>query len=176
MDRRLTPSAFPADEGRVAPATRSALAAAQADPAPGAYLEAVAALCADRVLVPVVARATRVGSGAPGVTPAAHGLPRDKEAEMAVVLLRVADGRRALLGFTGLEPLRRWEPSARPVPVTLDLAARSALQEGAGLILVDVAGPHPLVIETELLGELAAGRRLVRLGGGEFGWAYAATR
>ena len=98
----------------------------------------------------------------------------DKEAEMAVVLLQNAEGQRAMLAFTGTDALAAWDPSGRPVPVTLDLAARSALDDGAVALLVDVAGPHPLALETGLLAELARGHRLVDLGGGQFGWALPA--
>ena len=90
---------------------------------------------------------------------------------MAVVMLQTADGSRALLGFTGLDALQTWRPDARPVPVTLDLAARTARSEGVQTVLVDVAGPHPLAIDGEVLDALAAGRRLVELTAGEFGWA-----
>jgi hypothetical protein len=38
-----------------------------------------------------------------------------------------------------------------------------------------VAGPHAFVIDGEVLGELAAGHRLVELADGEFGWVIAAT-
>lgn len=123
------------------------------------------ALCADRVLVPVVATATRVA-------PALTGLASDKEAEMAVVLVQADDGPRALLAFTGMDSLQRWDDAARPVPVTLDLAARSALSEGATALVVDTAGPHPLTLEHALLTELAEGRRLVSLPDGTFGWAF----
>ena len=164
LDRRLTPSAFPGDDGQATPATRRHLAEAVDDPAPARYLRAVAALCGDRVLVPVVATATRVG-----VT--VGGLASDKEAEMAVVFLQAADGRRAMLAFTGLDALHRWQPDARPVPVTLDLAAQTARAEGVAALLVDVAGPHPLVIEDEVLQSLAAGHRLYETAPDSFGWA-----
>ena len=163
-DRQLTPSAFPGDHGQADPATRLALATAEGGDQHD-YLRALAALGGDRLLVPVVATATRTGQ-------TAAGLAGDKEAEMAVVLMRLADGRRVLLAFTGLDALQTWDRLARPVPVTLDLAAQSARAEDASL-LVDVAGPHPLVIEGPVLADLAAGRRLVDLGDGEFGWAYA---
>jgi hypothetical protein len=38
-----------------------------------------------------------------------------------------------------------------------------------------VAGPYAFVIEGEVLGELAAGHRLVELADGEFGWVIPAT-
>jgi hypothetical protein len=164
LDRRLTPSAFPGDDGRASPTTRHRLAEAVDHPTPSAYLRAIAALCGDRVLVPVVATATRVGT-------TVGGLASDKEAEMAVVFLQAADGRRAMLAFTGLDSLRRWQPEARPVPVTLDLAAQTARAEEVAAVLVDVAGPHPLVIEDEVLQSLAAGHRLYETAPDVFGWA-----
>ena len=60
-ERQLAPSPFPGDAGLADPATRRALAAAVGSADPAAYLRAVAALCTDRLLVPVVATATRLG-------------------------------------------------------------------------------------------------------------------
>jgi hypothetical protein len=134
---------------------------------PLAYLRAVAALCGDRLLVPVVATATRLGR-------TVSGLASDKEAEMSVVTLQAQDGRRALLAFTGLDALQSWQPDARPVPVTLDIAAQAAENQDLAAVLIDVAGPHQLVLEGAILRELAAGHRLVELAEGEFGWIVSA--
>ena len=111
----------------------------------------------------MVATATRLGTTVDGLT-------SDKEAEMSVVMLQAADGRRALLAFTGLDSLQTWRVDARPVPVTLDRAAQTARSEGVGAVLIDVAGPHPLAIDGDVLDALAAGRRLVEAEGGEFAW------
>lgn len=168
-ERTLSPSPFPGDDGQASAGTREALAAAAGSRTPASYLRAVATLCLDRVLVPVVATATRMGVA----TGPRGGLASDKEAEMSVVLLQTGDGRRAMLAFTGLDALQSWSAEARPVPVTLDLAAQSAQADGAAALLVDFAGPHPLVIEGEVLAELAQGHRLVELDEGGFGWAIA---
>jgi hypothetical protein len=165
--RRLAASPFPGDTGVADAETRRLMAAAAAEATPLAYLRAIAALCGERLLVPVVATATRLGKTVAGLTP-------DKEAEMSVVTLRVQDGRHALLAFTGLDALRGWQPDARPVPVTVDRAAHTARTEGLTAVLIDVAGPHALVIEGEVLGELAAGHRLVELAESEFGWVMPA--
>ena len=164
--RRLAASPFPDDTGAASAETRRLIAAAAAEATPLTYLRAVAALCGDRLLVPVVATATRLGQ-------TLAGLPSDKEAEMSVVTFQAPDGRRALLAFTGLDALQGWQPDARPVPVTLDRAAQTAGNEDLAAVLIDVAGPHALVIEGEVLGELAAGHRLVELSDGEFGWVTA---
>jgi hypothetical protein len=116
----------------------------------------------------VVATTTRLGETVGGLT-------SDKEAEMSLVILQVRDGRRALLAFTGLDALQSWQPDARPVPVTIDIAAEAATSEELTVVLIDVAGPHPFVIEGEVLAELAAGHRLVELPDGQFGWIIPAA-
>ena len=161
--RQLTASGFPGDSGEASPDIRRLIAAAATEATPTAYLRAIAALCTDRLLVPVVATTTRLGE-------TVAGLASDKEAEMSLVILQVRDGRRALLAFTGLDALQSWQPDARPVPVTIDVAAQAAKNEELTVVLIDVAGPHPLVIESEVLSELAAGHRLVELADGQFGW------
>jgi hypothetical protein len=161
--RRLATSPFPGDQGAASAETRRLMAIAAAEATPIAYLRAVAALCGDRLLVPVVATTTRLGE-------TVGGLASDKEAEMSVVTLQAQDGRRALLAFTGLDALQSWQPDARPVPVTLDVAAHAARSEDVSAVLIDVAGPQTLVIEGEVLAELAAGHRLAELSEGEFGW------
>ena len=166
-DRMLSPSPFPGDDGAARAGVRAALARFAASRAPEDYLRAVATLCADRLLVPVVATATRLET-------MTGGLSSDKEAEMAVVMMQRADGGKALLGFTGLDALRIWDARARPVPVTLDKVAETAVAEGAVAVVVDVAGPDALVLEGEVLSALAQGHRLVDLGDG-FGWAVAAA-
>jgi hypothetical protein len=168
-ERRLAASEFPGDTGAASAETRRLIAAAVAEATPLAYLRAVAAVCGDRLLVPVVATATRLGE-------TAAGLAADKEAEMSVVTLQAQDGRRALLAFTGLDALQSWQSDARPVPVTVDRAAQTARNEDLTAVLIDVAGPHALLIEGEVLGELAAGHRLVELADGEFGWIVPARQ
>jgi hypothetical protein len=133
----------------------AALAAYAADR--GRQAEALRALQDARLLVPVVAVLGEVEYDA-------AGLAHDKTSDMAAVLLRGADGRLALLAFTGSETLRAWDPEARPVPVRTRLAAQSALQDDAAALVVDVAGPVPFVIEGEDLRALAAGWTLARVG------------
>jgi hypothetical protein len=164
-ERALAASAFPGDTGEAAAGTRELLASFTATPTIENYLATLEALCGDRVLVPVVATATELGR-------TKGGLSSDKEAEMSVVGIQAADGRRALLAFTGIDSLELWDAHARPVPVTLDIAAEATLADGAAALVIDVAGPDPVVVDGEVLAQLAAGHRLVRLEGG-FGWAVA---
>ncbi|WP_457205768.1 SseB family protein, partial [Nocardioides sp. P5_C9_2] len=74
--------------------------------------------------------------------------------------------------------LTSWDAGARPVPVATRLAARSAVQEGAAALVVDIAGPATAVVEGDDLTRLAAGWRVVRLQGGQggqLGWIGPAT-
>ncbi len=162
--RNLGPSPFPDDDGTALEQTRAALAAAAAEATPSAYFRAIVALCEARLLVPVIATATRLGQTVDGLT-------SDKEGEMSVVMLRTADGRRAFLAFTGLDSMRAWRVDARPVPVTVDLAAKTARSEGVEVVLIDVSGPEPLAIDGEVFDNLAQGHRLVETAPEIFGWA-----
>jgi SseB protein N-terminal domain len=148
-------SGFAGDDGSVAPAVASALTDYAAGEA--TYAETLAVLQRSRLLVPVVAVAGEVEHDA-------RGLARDKASDMATVLLTGRDGRTALLAFTGTEPLRAWDPEARPVPVVAGLAARSAAQGGAEALVIDVAGPTRFVIEGDDLTAVAEGWTLARVG------------
>lgn len=172
-ERILAPSPFPGDDGAPHDEVRTALAQFAGSQQPVDYLRAVATLCGDRLLVPVVATATRLGSTTAGDS--STPLSSDKEAEMAVVMMQRADGGKALLGFTGLDALQAWDARARPVPVTLDKVAETAAAENAVAVLVDVVGPYPLVLDGEVLAGLAQGHRLVDLGDDGFGWAMPAA-
>lgn len=164
--RRLQGSEYVDDDGS---AEMTLLASLHAH-AGGAetYPEVLAVLVGSRLLVPVVAvlgEAETVYDERTG-----RSLTTDKTSDMATVLLTGADGRRALLGFTGTESLRAWDPDARPVPVAMPLAAATAVQEGADALVVDVGSQHTFVVAGEDLHRIAAGWQPVRLPGGEWAW------
>lgn len=153
------------DTGVADPAVRAALAAATDR---DGYLDAVAALGGARLLLPIVAEGEEFDP--------AHRVDvpdPDKQAEMAAVRISHPDLGEALLVFTGLDSLQAWNPGARPVPCTLDTAAASVAETGSTVLLVDAAGPAPLVVGADLVTQLAQGRRLVRLEDGGFGWMFA---
>lgn len=129
-----------------------------------AHLAVLHVLQDTRVLVPVVAVLGEVEYDD-------QGRVHDKTSDMAAVLMTGRDGRTALLAFTGTRTLVRWNPDARPVPVSVQQAAQAALQDGAAALLLDVAGPVRCVVEDDELRELAQGHRLVRLEGVSWGWA-----
>lgn len=148
---------FAGDDGAAAPELMAALSAWEQDPT--SYPEALAALQRSRLLVPVIAILGEVEYDD-------AGLAREKDSDMATVLVQGADGRLALLAFSGTAALTGWDPRARPVPVTAQVAARSAVQDGAVALVIDLAGPVRFVVEDDDLRGLAEGWTLVRVPGG----------
>jgi len=132
------------DSGDADPAVTAALTAyAAGQAAEAAVLGAVAA---SRLLVPVVAVLAEAG---PDGT--------EKETEMALPTLVGNDGRKAVIAFTSTATVARWRPDARPVPVAAASLWPAVAAEQADAVVIDVAGPHPLVIEGARLAALAAG-------------------
>jgi hypothetical protein len=157
MDGRSIPDpGFAGDHGEPGASLAAALAAYVGGS--GSQVDALAAVRESRLLVPVVAVLGEVEVDE-------RGLAHDKTSDMATVLLQGADGRMALLAFSGMPALQAWDADARPVPVTARTAAQAALQDGAAAVVVDVAGPAPFVVEGQDLEGLAQGWTLARVGG-----------
>lgn len=153
-------AAFADDRGEPDAELRALMAGAYAGD--DAYLRTIAALCTGRFLLPIVADGDE----------ASDGPDPERHAEMAAVLLQSADGRKAVVVFSGIDTLAAWNPRARPVPCTLDDVAATAVETGAAAVLIDPDGPHPVVLEGELVTQLAQGRRLVALEDGGYGWLF----
>jgi len=151
--RKIPDPGFAGDDGAGDPMLRAALASYAVDP--GRHVDVLLALQASRLLVPVVALVGEVEVDA-------DGPGQEKTSDMATALLTGQDGRQALLAFSGLDTLAAWRADARPVPVTAMLAARSAIQEGAAALVLDVAGPTTYAVEGDVLEALARGWTLVR--------------
>ena len=146
MSGHLNPGGqqFRDDDGAADPYVTAALSAYYAGE--GSEQDALTALAAARLLVPVVA-VLADGSAADG----------DKNSEMVLPTLIGQDGRPAVLAFTSLDTLARWRPNARPVPAEADRVWRAAAADGCAVV-IDVAGPVPLAVEGTRLAALAAGR------------------
>jgi SseB protein N-terminal domain len=137
--------------------TRPAGDAGDADPAVTAVLAAYAAgeaaehavltvITASRLLVPVVA-----------VLAEANADGTEKETEMALPTLIGNDGRKAVIAFTSTGTIKRWRADARPVPVAAAALWPAVAAEQADAVVIDVAGPVPLVVEGARLRALANG-------------------
>ena len=136
---------FRGDHGAADPRVAAALAAYLAGQ--DSEQAALHALCAARLLVPVI---TVLADGAAPAT-------GDKNSEMMLPKLIGHDGRPAVLAFTCLDALARWRPDARPVPAEAGRVWRAAAADGCAVV-IDVAGPVPLAVEGARLAALAAGR------------------
>jgi hypothetical protein len=79
----------------------------------------------------------------------------DKDSHMAVVSMVNEQGEKGLLAFTGIDSMAGWNPQARPVPSFGRDVARSAIDDGATAVVIDVAGPHRAVITGAALEALA---------------------
>jgi SseB protein N-terminal domain len=143
---------FRDDHGEAAPDVAAALAAYAAGT--GGEHAVLSALAGSRLLVPVVA----VLAGETAEPETTGGVPfgGEKASEMAMPAIVGRDGRRAMPAFTSAEAVSRWQPSARPVPVPASGVWQSAAQESMAVV-IDIAGPVPLVVEGARLAALAAG-------------------
>jgi len=99
----------------------------------------VASLATARVFIPIVAQLAEEAE-------TDHGLHADKQADMALVTLKAADGRTALPAFTSAAALSAWHPEARPVAVYAARAALSAVAEGAELLVLDPGADVTFVV------------------------------
>ena len=159
---------FRDDHGEADPAVAASLGAYAAGT--GREHAVLTALADSRLLVPVVAvladelaqpEAPGAGDCGQASTGRAAGkiglqLQGEKASEMAMPSIIGRDGRPALPAFTSADTVRRWQPSARPVPVPASGVWQSAVQE-SWAVVIDVAGPVPLVVEGARLAALAAG-------------------
>jgi hypothetical protein len=160
--RSLPDPGFAGDDGRASAVLAAALAE-YADAPDARHAATLLVLQHERVLVPVVSMLRDLEHDG-------QGRPRDETSDLASVLMTGSDGRKALLAFTSVASMSRWDRDARPVPALASTAAAAAAAEGAAALLLDVAGPVPFVIEQDDLGALAEGYTLVGLGDG-YAWA-----
>jgi hypothetical protein len=131
------------DTGEADPAVLAVLAAyAAGEATEHAMLTAVAA---SRLLVPIVA-----------VLAEANADGTEKATEMALPTLVGNDGRKAVIAFTSTGTLSGWREDARPVPVPAPRLWAAARSE-ADAVVVDVAGPVPVIVEGARLRALADG-------------------
>lgn len=135
--RELPAGPFAGDDGAADPTLARALDRLGADAR--AEVEVVAALAQARLFVAIVARS---GVGA----------------ELDLLTVTAADGRRALPVFSSVATLTRWRPEARPVPVPGPRAALSAVADGCDLVDLDPAGPVRYLVRRPAVWALGRGR------------------
>ena len=108
----------------------------------------IASLATARVFIPIIAQLAEESEGD-------DGLVSDKQADMALVMLKAADGRTAMPAFTSAQALASWHPDARPVAVYAARAALSAVSEQAELLVLDPGSEVTFVVRRPGLWALA---------------------
>lgn len=152
--RLAQPSArFVGDDGSPDPLTRAIVRGVNDQLS---YVRALVALCTTRFLMPIVATGEETDDP-------------DRHAEMAAVTL-MQDDTTYLLAFTGIDSMKLWNEQARPVLCLLDELAVSVKQAGATSLLIDLAGPAPIVVAGEALDYFADGFVVVEFEEGDFSW------
>ncbi|MBO0984476.1 SseB family protein [Rathayibacter sp. SD072] len=146
--RHFAPSAGNEDDGR-AP---EPLARALADFGAGSRgPEAVVdALRESRLLIPLVAHLGEEGDEV-------GGLRTDKTQELSIVTVAGPDGRSVLPVFSSVDTMRRWDASARPVPVDGRRAALAAVAESTELLVLDAASDHEFAVRRPAVWAIAEG-------------------
>jgi hypothetical protein len=137
---------FENDDGTADPGYLAAVAALVQGT--GDEAAVVASLATARVFIPIIAQLDTEAEGVDGLT-------ADKQADMALVMLKAADGRAAMPAFTSAQALAAWHPDARPVAVYAARAALSAVSEQAELMVVDPGSETTLVVRRPALWALA---------------------
>jgi hypothetical protein len=137
------------DDGSADPALLAALTAFRAGT--GGQREVVDAYRAARLLIPLVAEKGDHGIGA-------HGLAVDKTQELSIVTVAAPDGRRVLPVFTSVDAMKRWDASARPVPVDGVRTALAAAADDTDLIVIDPGSETEFVIRRPAVWAIGQGQ------------------
>ncbi|PPI55561.1 SseB family protein [Rathayibacter toxicus] len=144
--RRFEPNSASADDGS-APVTLVRALAEFASGAAGAE-QVVDVLRECRLLIPLVTRLAAEGEGT-------SRLVSDTTQELAVVTVAGPDGRAVLPIFSSVDALRRWDASARPIPIDARRAALAAVAEATEVMVLDPASEHEFVVRRPALWAIA---------------------
>ena len=139
---------FAGDDGAADPEVLAAIADFAAEPTLMSAAVLLDSLSGSRLLVPVVAVTDNVEFDA-------DGRPHEKDSHMRSVEFHAADGRKALLAFTGTQALALWDAAARPIPRQAHIVAQGVLEADLDALILDIAGPVPVTVSDALLVRLA---------------------
>lgn len=146
---------FAGDTGAADPFLRALLAAPWGEAAQRAIVDRLAA---GRLLLPVVAEQEAcTGSAEDDDCGDACAGTCEDDGHLTAVTVADAQGRSAMLCFSGVDALAAWRPEARPVPVAGPEAAQSALQADCVALVVDAGNEHRFALAGTGLWALAAG-------------------
>lgn len=96
----------------------------------GSPVDVVTALRDVRLLIPLVAELGEEGTNDQGVKV-------DKSADLSIVTVKAPDGRGVVPVFSSVEAMKKWDETARPIPVGSRQAALAAVEERTDLLILD---------------------------------------
>jgi len=110
--------------------------------------DVVNALRVSRLLVPLLAQ---LGDSEIG----ANGLKVDKSAELSIVTVKAPDEQDALVVFSSVAAMQRWNPSARPVPTDAIRVCLAAASQLSTRVVIDPGSETEFVIRRPAIARIA---------------------
>jgi hypothetical protein len=110
--------------------------------------DVVDALRVSRLLVPLVAQLGESEIGA-------NGLKVDKSAELSIVTVKAPDDQEALVVFSSVDAMQRWNPSARPVPTDAIRVCLAAASQLSTRVVIDPGSETEFVIRRPAIARIA---------------------
>ena len=110
--------------------------------------EVVDALRVSRLLVPLLAKLGESEIGA-------NGLKVDKSAELSIVTVKAPDDQDALVVFSSVAAMQRWNPSARPVPTDAVRVCLAAASQLSTRVVIDPGSETEFVIRRPAIARMA---------------------
>lgn len=108
----------------------------------------VDAIRSARLLVPLLAALgeSEIGS---------HGQLVDKSAELSIVTVKSPDDQDALVVFSSVEAMGRWNSAARPVPTDAIRVTLAAASEGSTRVVLDPGSESEFVLRRPAIAKIA---------------------
>ncbi len=110
--------------------------------------DVVDALRVSRLLVPLLAQLGESEIGA-------NGLKVDKSAELSIVTVKSPDDQDALVVFSSVAAMQRWNPSARPVPTDAIRVCLAAASQLSTRVVIDPGSETEFVIRRPAIARIA---------------------
>jgi hypothetical protein len=110
--------------------------------------DVVDALRVSRLLVPLLAQLGESEIGA-------NGLKVDKSAELSIVTVKAPDDQDALVVFSSVAAMQRWNPRARPVPTDAIRVCLAAASQLSTRVVIDPGSETEFVIRRPAIARIA---------------------
>jgi hypothetical protein len=110
--------------------------------------DVVDAVRVSRLLVPLLAQLGESEIGA-------NGLKVDKSAELSIVTVKSPDEQDALVVFSSVAAMQRWNPSARPVPTDAIRVCLAAASQLSTRVVIDPGSETEFVIRRPAIARIA---------------------